>query len=147
VPHSDGTFFSDGSGYLGGPIEARLIEDAAHAATTLKIRVLGAEPFIGAEPFTIVHPNAAERLYAVNAVVDAAEVSNDADEVVGFDYEVEIEPPLRERAAAADEVDFNTPRCAMRLQDSNGMPLPEDVVSFGTVAFIEDLRALRGEST
>ncbi|GLK67003.1 hypothetical protein [Hansschlegelia plantiphila] len=145
VPHSDGTFFSDGSGYQSGAVEARLLEDAAHAATTLRLRVLGAEPFIGAEPFTIVHPNAAERVYEVVGVVESVEVTNDAGGVVGFDYRLDINPPLRERVAAGDEADFNAPRCAMRLSDSNGMALPEDIVSFGTVTFIEDLRALRGE--
>ena len=139
VPHSDDSTFDDGSGYMGLAIAAELVAHAAHAATTIRAKVAGAEPFIGAEPFTIVHPNARERLYEVSGITEATPIDG------GFVYSLEINPPLREAAVAGTVIDFDTPRCAMRLTDSNGMNYEEEIVSFPSVSFIEDLRALMGD--
>lgn len=139
VSHSDGSFFSDGAGYQSAAIVAELVQGAAHAATLIRVKVAGAEPFIGAEPFTIVHPNAAERLYEVAGISEATPSGN------GVIYSLEINPPLREAAPAGTAVDFDRPRCVMRLTDANGMNYDEEIVSFPSVSLIEDLRALRGD--
>ncbi|GBD48105.1 hypothetical protein [Methylopila sp. Yamaguchi] len=143
IPHSDGTFFSDGAGYAGQTIGASLTAAAAHGATEIQVRILGAQPLQGAEPFTIVHPVAEARLYEVAGVNAMADVVV-SGQVVGYDYTIEINPPLREPTAAGTELDFDNPRCLMRLADPNGMSYEEDIVSFSSVTFLEELRVLSG---
>ncbi|GLK78053.1 hypothetical protein GCM10008171_33070 [Methylopila jiangsuensis] len=139
APHSDGSPFSDGSEYATATITAEVLSPAAHAAVALRVRVWNAEPLIGAEPFTIVHPLAGARLYEVIGLEAAAGPGGSTD------YELRISPPLRQAVSAGEAIDFNRPRCLMRLEDPNGMEVEEDIVSFPSVAFVEHLTSLRGE--
>lgn len=140
VPHSDGTPFSDGSLYQGWAIDGTVLESVGHASVMLKVRVLNAEPMLGAEPFTIVHSLAGERLYEVIGLTSSAGPGG------ATDYEFRINPPLRQSVTVGEHVDFNTPRCLMRLESPNGMEVEEDIVSFPSVAWLEYLVALRGET-
>lgn len=115
VPFSDGTTFSDGSPLVSGQVNAELVEDAALRATDLTVRVWGARPFAGAEPFTIVGPTYQDRLYGAARILSA---TADGEATV---YGLRIGPPLREAAPAGTLVDFDRPRCVMRpdmTQDS-----------------------------
>ncbi|WP_020178091.1 hypothetical protein [Methylopila sp. M107] len=136
VPYSDGAMHSDGAGFADAPIEARFTAAAALGDIEVSIRVLGAEPFQSAEVFTVVTDRAGVRLYEVAGVIDATPVTG------GFDYVLEINPPLRDDVAVDGPVDFNDPRCEMRLMDPDGMAFDEDIVTFVDVTFVEDHRAL-----
>lgn len=141
LPYSDGAFHSDGTGFRSGAIGARLLSAAELGDIEISVRVLGAEGFIASEPFTIVHERADIRLYEVAGVLQSDPVVT-GGEIVGYDYRLEINPPLRDDVAADQDVDFNDPRCVMRLSDPDGMPFDEEIVTFSSVSFVEDLRAL-----
>lgn len=111
VPHSDSAPFADSAEYATGAIVAELAASAALRATTVEITVdpATASTLYGGEVFTIVHPTMRERIYLIDEVLGR----------VGDTYEVTIGPPLREAAAAETEVDFNRPRCLMRVKDAD----------------------------
>ena len=141
VPYRDGVFHSDGTGFKSGAIGARLRADARLGDIEISVRVLGAEPFVGSEPFTLLHDRADIRLYEVAGVLSVQPVIS-GGEIVGYDYVFEINPPLRDDVKKDDEADFNDPRCVMRLSEPDGMPFDEEIVTFSSVSFVEDLRAL-----
>jgi hypothetical protein len=138
VPFSDGATFTDGAMFETRSIWAQILEDADHGATELRIRVLNAAPFIGAEPFSINHSIADWRLYETASVLEAEPVGG------GFDYLLEFGPPLRQRVRAGEEVDFDLPRCVVKLMDADGMQLEEQQVVAASVTFVEDMSALEG---
>lgn len=77
---------------------------AALRATTLTITRSVGMALTGGEKFTIVHPTMGARIYGV-AEVTATD---------GPDQTIKIRPPLRE-AVTDEAIDFNDPRCRMRL--------------------------------
>lgn len=109
VPFSDGTTFSDGTLLVSGEVNAEFEADAAYRATTISVRVWGARAFMGAEPFTVVHPTMEDRLYGTARVLSSVA---DGEATV---YSLRISPPLREAVTAGDQIDFNRPRCTMRV--------------------------------
>jgi len=125
VPHSDGTPFSDDTLYRSSGAQASLVADAAMRATAIRLTIVAERPLIGGEMFTIVHPSWGERAYRV----------------IGIDGDmVQIRPPLRESAQAGTSVDFDDPRCRMRLSG-----VPSNAINMGrfqsvAVRFVEDMR-------
>jgi hypothetical protein len=113
VTFSDDTTFSDGSPLISGEVNAEFTASAALRATAISIRVWGASAFQGGEAFTVVHPTMEDRLYGVARVLS----STSADEYT--DYTLRISPPLREAVADGDQIDFNRPRCVMRVDVSD----------------------------
>lgn len=101
VPHSDGTPFSDGTLY-GQPTipETLTTVDASLRAVTLSLD--NAAGIQGGEYFSIEHPNAGWRLYLVGQV---------------FGDQITFRPPLREAVASGVRVEFERPRCVVRLID------------------------------
>lgn len=92
VSHSDGSFFSDGSGYaLAEPISP-VVTAAAKNSTGLTVRASDLAGSISAGVFFSVD----YYLYHV-----------DSWELVGDNYVLEISPPLREAVAVDAEADFS----------------------------------------
>lgn len=100
VPHSDDTPFDDDSEYSGGGPVASVAADAALRATTLSLTLDLPQDLIGGEWFSINHPTKGWRAYNI-ATVDGSTVT--------------FRPPLREAVTAGDTVDFDNPRCLMRV--------------------------------
>ncbi|TPN43204.1 hypothetical protein [Mesorhizobium sp. B1-1-7] len=124
VPHSDGAFFSDGSGYaIGAVIDVIAAADADIRATTLTAVVNYAGDIQPGQHFSV-----GERLYRIRSY----------DPVTGT---MTIRPPLRDAVATGDRLDFDDPVCRMRLLNDDGMDLELSLRKFGTptVQFIEDV--------
>lgn len=113
IPHSDGTFFSDGSGYYNPVINAETVGDADLRDTELTISFNAGGPLEGGEYFSIQHETEGWRLYMVVSVA----IDGSGDSVCT------IRPPLREDTDAGTPIDFDRPRCVMRLSTSDAMAM------------------------
>lgn len=124
VPHSDDTYFSDDTGYVSGIMSAVTVGAAALGASSLGIDVLVGSDLMGGEHFTIDHPTEGPRMYRVISVGDDT---------------ISIRPTLREAVADGEVIDFDRPRCTMRLAGSDTMNLNLQLGRFGQVgvAFVE----------
>ncbi len=116
VPHGDGSPFSDSSEYVGGGVEATLAASAVHRATQVSITLNPetAGPLQGGEVFTLVDAEMGPRLHGIDEILD----------VDGDTFTCSILPPLRAGFDLGAEVDFNTPRCVMRLDDPQDEATP-----------------------
>lgn len=128
VPHSDGTTFSDDTLYASGDCEAGLTADAGLRATQISISMTLGKPLIGGERFTIVHPAMRDRCYQIGRIIDQTATT----------ATVQFHPPLREAAPAGGAVDFNNPRCVMRLDGRMTAPLAGPRWATGSARFVED---------
>jgi hypothetical protein len=126
VPHSDGSYFSDGSGYLSGVIRVTL-------DTALPVRAVGGN--VTVEVSGVIQPghvfSFGERMYEIIDV----DYSTDTTATITW------QPPLREAVPAGAELNFDKPICRMRLASDAEMQLPLDMNKrgFPTVNFVEDL--------
>jgi len=106
--HSDGSTLSDGSEYDVIPeVSASPGASAALRATQMQLAFTSAVVLEGGECFTIEHATQGDRLYTIHSVV--AQANNT--------YTVKIRPPLREAITTSTVLDFDDPRCLMRLAD------------------------------
>lgn len=129
-PFTDGTYFTDGTGFATDTFSHTLFEDAALRATSVRISRNGARALTGGEHFSINHGGAwGWRLYRVLRILDAS----------GGVSTVEIWPPLRDASDENMSVDFRLPRCTMRLAERNGMALTVEMKRRAnpTVKFVE----------
>lgn len=126
VPHSDDSFFSDGTGYQQGYSSAALAADAALNATQIAVRLgSGLIPLSGMRFST---PD--NRLHEIV-------------EVVGWDggtiWTLTIGPWLRSAYSAGTELDFDNPRCRMRVaSDETGqLSLSMNKTGSPNIEFVE----------
>jgi hypothetical protein len=113
LAHSDGAFFSDGAGFYQPTID--ITADAADLrATSLDITVNYAGELMGGESFSIDHLTMGWRMYYIGTVfMDDATSSGT----------INILPPLREAIAPGTRLEFDRPRCTMRLAKPDSMDL------------------------
>lgn len=99
-------------------------------ATLMRITAQLEVPLLGGEWFTITHTTWGDRAYNL---VSATLVSPGV-------WDVEFRPPLREATAAGVFVDFDNPRCTMRLAQaaSNQFNWPRSGAV--SLSFVEDMR-------
>lgn len=131
VPHSDGAFFSDGTGYMGSGPGGMVSVGAALRATSLRLQMSAAGPLVGGEHFSLTHETAGRRLYRVRTV--------EAD-LGGGVYDVTIRPPLRDVVAAGAEADFRRPSCLMKVASPHEMAPTVEHLRFASgadVRFVE----------
>lgn len=114
----------DDTDYDGSCIEATLVNAVALRATSAVIRFVAGGPLQGGEYFSIQHETFSHRLYRVASV----EV-NDAG-----DSEITFRPPLREATDAGTAVEFDTPKCIMKLATPNAMDLALELRFHGTAS-------------
>lgn len=126
VPHSDGTYFSDGTGYFQGNISVTLNASKAVRAVTGTVTVNAAGTIQPGQVFSF-----GERMYEI---IDAEYLN---ETTVSLTWQ----PPLREAVAAGAVLNFDRPVCRMRLATDNEMQLQLDMNKrgFPTVNFVEDL--------
>lgn len=129
VTHSDRTHFSDTSGYYQSVIDIAA-SAAALRATSLDITINYAGELMGGESFSIHHPTMGWRLYEI-ATIDGEPSSSMAT--------ITFNPPLRESVTSGTVLEFDRPRCVMRLAATNSMDLSVAPWTFNTasVSFIE----------
>lgn len=128
VSHSDGASFSDGSGYYTSVIDVTS-NGAALRATTMTLNLISCSPLQGGECFSINHPTFGWRLYEIGTAVD----NGDGTTTVSFN------PPLREAVTSGTEIEFDRPRCLMKLANSSAMDLNNTTYPFSlaSVTFVE----------
>lgn len=128
LPHSDGAYYSDGTGHVQSVVAARLEEAAAKGATTLRIRLLRSGPIRGGEVFSLLHPVAHWRLYAIHHVERSGDVAT-----------VQIPGGLWEATPAGQQVVFDGCRCTMRLSGPDAIGFRERLRREGvlSVSFTE----------
>lgn len=125
VPHSDDSPFGDHTLYESGSVTASVTAAAALRATSIRFAIASERPLIGGEWFTIVHPTWGERAYRVIGVEGDT---------------IQFRPPLREAVASGEALDFDDPRCRMRLSGA-----PSNATNIGrfqavSARFVEDMR-------
>jgi hypothetical protein len=128
ISFSDASFFSDGSGFYEAIIDVTCAA-AALRATTLVLTLNNCAQLQGGEAFSILHPTMNWRLYEIATVtpIDATHSS------------VTFNPPLREAVIDGTQLEFDRPRCLMKLVDSKAMDLNVTTYPFtmASVKFIE----------
>lgn len=121
LPHSDGAFFSDGSGYVSAGTDVRTVADLPKDAIAGNVSVRYAGLIQPGHVFSF-----GDRMYEVTDVSA---------------NRLWWQPPLREAVDAGSILNFTSPRCQMRLASDDEMRLETDVArrGFPTVNFVEDL--------
>jgi hypothetical protein len=129
TPHNDGSGFSDGSSYYQPTIWIEAGSNASLRATTMYMRLKHSADLQGGEAFSIEHPNAGWRMYSI------ATVAMEEDDLAL----VTFMPPLREAITAGTYLEFDRPRCTLRLRDPNSMDLTVQPWAFNSasVDFVE----------
>lgn len=127
--HSDGALFGDDTGYYQPVISVKTYAAANLRATTLGLQLLNCAQLVGGESFSINHPAVGWRLYEIATV----------EQVDGMHAVVTFNPPLREAVAVGTEVEFDRPRCTMRLLNPGAMDLSVQPWTFNSadVSFVE----------
>lgn len=128
IPHSDGAPFDDGAGYYQSIIDITC-GGAELRDTSLDVTINYAGQLMGGESFSIEHLTMGWRLYEIGTV----EYSDDSHATITFS------PPLREDVAAGTSLEFDRPRCLMRLAQPNSMDLTVKTWTFNSasVTFLE----------
>lgn len=128
ITHSDGTLFSDGTGYGQRVIDIVTVGAAAHRATTMTVDIIRGSALGGGEAFSILHPEHGWRRYEIKTAIE-----DGGNTVITFG------PPLREAVADGVELEFDHPRCVMKLSSVRGADYVHDKhpLSRPSVTFIE----------
>lgn len=128
-PHSDGSTFSDGTSYDNSMIAAKVTVQAALRATSLIVQMIAGDNFHGGEHFAIDHPTNRWRLYRVRTAV----LNTDGTWAITF------RPPLREAIPLGTFLEFDRPKCVMRLARPDAMDTTFETFWFAQVSpdFIE----------
>lgn len=109
--HDDGSFTTDGGGGVHPVIVATAVGVVAFGSRQMVIDIDYGSDLRGSEAFSIYHTTQNWRLYEIKSV----EIDDNGNFVVGF------EPPLRELIADGTHIEFDAPRCLMRLQNPDSM--------------------------
>lgn len=131
MPFSDGSLFSDGSGFGQSQIVATLYAASALNAGTIQIAMQRGGELFGGEWFEIAHPTKSSRAYTISEIDDAVKVG--ATTV----YTVAIRPTLREVVDAGTFLRFERPRCIMQVEGEMSMEITRPWNSRPEITFVE----------
>lgn len=125
----DSTLFDDGTGLYQPSIDIETTAAASLRGTSLSVALLLSAPLQGGEAFSIKHPTWDWRIYEIATVtmIDAINA------IIVFN------PPLREDVPLGTVLDFDRPRCTMKLMNPAAMDLNVTTWPFScpSVKFIE----------
>lgn len=131
IPHSDGSLFSDGSGFSQENELITFNADAALRATTVQLNINYGVLSAG-NCFSVYTATQGWRLYEIRRIFP----------VSGTVWNAEIRPPLREAVSAGTLLESALPRCTMRLDQSSDMdftltriPYPDQSANFVELLF------------
>lgn len=124
LSHSDGTYFSDGTGYVQGSIAVRMHAAAALGDTVVQLELLAGEADLAGVRFSYRHA-----LYETGP----------ASDVTGAVWTVPVVPRIRAPIAAGEDLEFDHPTCLAHLARDDGMDIdfPREVVSRPSVDWVE----------
>jgi hypothetical protein len=115
IPHSDGSLFSDGSGYSQATVSG-VIYPAALNAGQVTISITGAARDIRfSEWFSVYHPTKGWRAYRNWDVLSVYGTTTRT-------YVLAITPSLREAVTEISEARFSRPLCAMKFPQGFTLP-------------------------
>ncbi|MEZ2220769.1 hypothetical protein [Rhizobium sp. RCC_161_2] len=118
IPHSDGSLFSDDSGYSQATVYGMITANAVVGAGVVQMQVFGAaRPLRWSDWFSIYHPTKGWRAYRYWEVQS---VSADANPI----YTLAIGPALRQAITVGTRVELARPMCCMKFP--KGVTLPWD---------------------
>lgn len=125
ITHSDGSLFSDTSGYSQATVWGKLTASAVTGAGQLSMRVYeAARPLRWSDWFSIYHPTKGWRAYRYWECQKIGEGIENTTALNYVDYLLGIGPALREAAAADTRVELARPMCVMKFP--KGFTLPFD---------------------
>lgn len=108
LPHDDGTYFDDGTGYYEGALRVFTASYAALGATTISLRI---ERALTVEGIRFSYQHA---LYETGPII----------EQVGIDeYQVPIFPAIRRAIPGGSWLEVDNPTCLCHLAEDRGMDL------------------------
>jgi hypothetical protein len=125
IPHSDGSLFSDESGYSQATVFGTLGADASLNAGQITLNIFGATRRLRwSDWFSIAHPTKGWRVYRYWESSDPVDVTVTIDgvPVTGMQYVLSLDRPLREAASAGDRVEFARPRCVCKFPVGFSLP-------------------------
>ncbi len=143
IPHSDGSHFSDTSGYSQSTVWGKFTADAALNAGIISIRVYGASrPLRHSDWFSVYHPTKGWRVYRYWDVLSVSAESTETVSGTDYsykDYTLAIAPALREAVSEDDRIEFARPKFCAKL--APGASIPWEVQGFWqsqpTLSFVE----------
>lgn len=126
VPHSDGTPFSDGTGYMQSPISIISHGVTGIGATVMSMRIINGAADIAGTRFSHRHG-----AYKVGQVLD----------ITGDIWTVRVTPSIAALIPAGADLEFHRPTCVCNLEADTGMRrgMRHDGVELLSVSFIEDI--------
>lgn len=129
--HTDATLFTDGTGYVEPVINVNCPDGAALRATAMVIKLVNCAALQGGEAFSIYHSVLGWRLYEI------ATVEPDLSDSTLFT--ITFNPPLRQRVEAGQRLEFDQPRCVMKLANASAMDFALQQLPYpkATVRFVE----------
>lgn len=118
IPHSDGSLFSDDSGYSQATVFGTMGAAAALNAGQITINIFGASRNLRwSDWFSIYHTVKGWRAYRYWEASDPVDITVDVDGVTytGSQYVVSLDRPLREAVPAGTRIEFARPRCVAKF--------------------------------
>jgi hypothetical protein len=113
----DTDYYNNPVGFASPLIVASNIGAQAERSTTMVINIATGSAPTGGEHFSINHPTVGWRLYRIARV----------NSRYGSQYTCSIRPPLREALTGGEALEFDVPRCTMKLVASKADALDPDV--------------------
>ncbi|KEA07477.1 hypothetical protein [Rhizobium rhizogenes] len=116
IPHSDGSLFSDTSGYSQATVWGEITEAANLNAGVISMRVYGlSRPLRWSDWFSIYHATKGWRAYRYWDVLAVIDEENPV-------YTLALAPPLREAVSVGDRVEFARPRFVAKFKADFTLP-------------------------
>gem|GEM_PF-706908 len=103
------TWVSDVTAWSNTEVTATTTADMALSATSCTFNFTAPKALLGGELFSVLHATKGWRLYRISRVVSGGTVGSAVSTVVQF------RPPLREAATSGAALNFESPRCVMRI--------------------------------
>lgn len=116
IPHSDGTLHSDGTGYAQAIVDVELASGGLLRETEITINIRRAGSIRPGMFFSIRHDTWHWRLYRIRSIVEAYTGTGDL-------MTISFGPGLREDTPGGTRLEFDTPKCLMKLQSEDSMAL------------------------
>ncbi len=126
VSHSDSSLFNDHTGYQSSGATFVASAPAALRATSMQIQGASEKPLMGGELFSAEHPTWGWRVYRIIRITG--------------DGQIDFRPPLREAVTTDTPLEFDTPRCKMRLASPTSNPTNIGRFTSASISFVEDMR-------
>lgn len=131
IPHSDGSLFSDGAGYIQATVFGTIAANAALNAGQITINIFGnSRNLRWSDWFAIRHSVKGWRAYRYWQASDPVAITETVDgvEYTGQQYTLGITPALRQAVTAGMRIEFARPRFVARFP--SGFSSPWEVEGF-----------------